>query len=106
MKRVGGIVLGLVLVIGFLPGAAGAWGEKVIIINPGHHGFRADCCVFISPGHAFRHHRFFVEQRFFEERFASPFVVVDPTPQFIWVPSFWWWNGFQWVWVPGHWANP
>ena len=22
----------------------------------------------------------------------------------IWVEPAWFWNGFQWVWVPGHWA--
>ena len=25
-------------------------------------------------------------------------------PQLVWVPGFWWWDGFQWVWAPGHWT--
>lgn len=28
---------------------------------------------------------------------------VQPAPPVIWVPGFWYWNGFVWVWVPPHW---
>jgi hypothetical protein len=30
-----------------------------------------------------------------------PVVVV---PQIIWVPGYWYWNGYQWVLVPGYWT--
>jgi hypothetical protein len=26
-----------------------------------------------------------------------------PAPGPTWVPGFWWWDGYQWVWYPGHW---
>lgn len=31
-------------------------------------------------------------------------VFVAPAPTVVWVPAFWGWNGFGWVWVSGHWA--
>ena len=30
-----------------------------------------------------------------------PIVVV---PQIMWVPGYWYWNGYQWVLVPGYWT--
>ncbi len=87
-----------------------------------HGGFHSGGVrVFIGHGHPFLHDRFFFSRRFFVERpffrreiivprfrstviLNAPFVAVAPFPARTWIPSFWQWNGFQWVWVPGHWA--
>ncbi|MBI3628202.1 MAG: YXWGXW repeat-containing protein [Candidatus Rokubacteria bacterium] len=33
-----------------------------------------------------------------------PSGVVESRP--VWVPGFWTWDGFEWVWVPAHWVIP
>lgn len=105
MRRMALVLLlvgGLVLV----PGGAWAHHRAHVVVVP--------CCVFIAPGHAFvprpffPHHGFFrprvfVEDGFIQAPFGSSAVIVTPQP--VWVPGFWWWDGFQWIWVPGHWAR-
>lgn len=34
----------------------------------------------------------------------APRAVV-PRAQPVWVPGFWAWDGFSWVWVPPHWRH-
>ena len=34
---------------------------------------------------------------------AVPHVPVFVAPRRVWVPGFYSWTGFYWVWVPGHW---
>ncbi len=100
MKRVA-LALSLVIGLTLLPGAAGA--------HHRHHGVFVGCCVFIAPVSPFVHHHFF-HNGFIDPRFGpsvivgSPAVVVVPQP--VWVPGVWQWTGFQWVWMPGHWAIP
>ncbi len=108
MKRIA-LVLALVLVVGltFMPGAAWAWrGQVHAFASP---GFQSACCVFIGPRHPVGHRHFFFSQGFFPPP-TSRFIAVDPVPQpaLVWVPGFWWWNGFQWLWWPGRWdvADP
>jgi hypothetical protein len=36
-------------------------------------------------------------------RFRGDAVVVAPAPGPVWVQGQWVWNGFNWVWWPGHW---
>jgi surface antigen len=33
-------------------------------------------------------------------------VVAQPTPDSVWVPGHWEWNGAQYVWIQGYWAVP
>ena len=35
---------------------------------------------------------------------VAPRSVGTPVIQPAWYPSQWVWNGYAWVWVPGHWA--
>lgn len=71
-----------------------------------HHGFvhhgggvsPAPCCV-----RAFPHSHVFVAQPFVSPFVVSPFVATRPAPAFVFVPGFWSWNGFNWIWVRGHW---
>ena len=101
MKRIAlAVALSLVIGLTLLPGAA--WAQQR------HQAFSAGCCVFIRPVNPFFHQQFahpgFVHRGFTQAPFGSTFIVVNPASQLVWVPGFWWWNGFQWVWAPGHWA--
>lgn len=30
-----------------------------------------------------------------------------PSPSYLWVRGNWYWNGFEYIWIPGHWqARP
>ncbi len=101
MKRIG-LALVLALTLTFLPG--GAWASHRH--HHGHHGFHRGCCVFVGPVgpvSPFFPHPFGLHRHFFFPP-SSTFIVVDPAPQQVWVPGSWWWNGFQWVWWPGHWV--
>lgn len=102
MKRLAlAFALALAVSLTLLAGAAGA--------HHRHHGIFVGCCVFIGPVSPFVHHHF-IHHGFIDPGFApsvivtNQVVVVDPVPQPVWVPGSWWWNGFQWVWWPGHWA--
>ena len=109
MKRFAlAFALALAVSLTLLAGAAGAsprhGGHVTVFVGP---GFQPTCCVFIGPRHSFGHHLFF-NNGFIGPGFApsvivtNPVVVVEPQP--VWVPDSWWWNGFQWVWWPGHWV--
>ena len=104
MRRIGlALSLALIVSLSLTPGAAWAWrGHVRVFVGP---GFQSACCVFIGPRHPFGHRPFFFSQGFFLPP-TSSFIVVDPVPQpaLVWVPGFWWWDGFQWAWSPGHWA--
>jgi hypothetical protein len=97
MSRALGLALAGSLTL--LPAAAWAWGND---------GFRTG--VLTSRGQPFGAHPF-VDHRFSHRRFRSDVVlintviVVRPFPHPVWVPAFWHWNGFAWVWVPGHGAT-
>lgn len=75
-----------------------------------HHGFHSGhVTVFIGHGHPFVHHPFVVHPHFIHPGFIHPhfgptFIVVNPAPNWVWVPGFGGWNGSNWVWVPGHWT--
>ena len=99
MKRlVLAFALALAVSLTLLVGAAGA--------HHRHHTFFVGCCVFISPGDPFVHHHF-IHHGFIDPRFgpsvigSSPVVVIQRQP--VWVPGFWRWTGWQWMWMPGHW---
>lgn len=110
MMRIGrtlGIVIAFAVSLTLLPGTAWAWGGHGFhsghggpFIGHGHHALHGGRCVFIGPGHPFVAHGFGAHHN------GSTVIAVHPAPQPVWVPGFWWWNGFQWVWAPGHWAVP
>ncbi len=117
MKRVG-LAVALAVSLSLVPGVASA-GHRHHGVHTGFHAGHAT--VFISPhpgfihGHPFAHQPFVVQRHFIhpgfippgfiDPRFGSTFIVA-PAPQPVWVPGVWWWDGFQWVWVAGHWVFP
>lgn len=104
MKRTTiGLALGLTLAFGLVPGTAWAWGPHAF--HGGHHprirhhhgGF------FTGHRHPLMHHKFrthhhphFTHHRSNHHR-TGPHHAGEPVS----IPSFWRWNGFGWVWVPG-----
>jgi hypothetical protein len=99
VKRMGlALALSLIGVLTLLPGPTWA-GDR--------HRTSAGCCVFIGPGHSSVIRHGFISRHGFIHPLVGPtFIVGAPVPQpaLVWVPGFWWWNGFQWVWSPDHWA--
>lgn len=88
---------------GVFPRPVDPWGRWA----PSGHGF-------VTPG--FRHHHGF------KHGFGPPVIVVVPprvmtpgkvvvghdgfvAPGGVFVPDHWAWDGFRWVWVPGHWSH-
>lgn len=118
MKRIGlalGIVIAFTASLTLLPRAAWAWGGHGFhgghpsgfhaghggaFVGHGHHAFHGGCCVFIGHGHPF------VTRGFSDPHSGSAVIGVNPAHQPVWIPGFWWWNGVQWVWAPGHRAFP
>ena len=98
------VILAATLIL--LPSATWAWGNRSFVaVRSGH------VSVFISSGQPFVHQHFF-SPHFVHHHFGSPVIittpviVVNPAPQPVWVQGSWWWNGFQWVWIPGYWFFP
>ena len=100
MRRIAlALSLALVVSLTLLPGAAWAWRNHVrVFVGP---GFQSACCVFIRPGPPFA-----IRHGFIHPHFGPTFIVVNPAPQPVWVPSFWHWTGVQWVWLSGQWVFP
>ncbi len=70
----------------FRPGFHHGFGPSVIVVVPPK--VVAPGKVFVGPGvRRFRVH----------DGFVAPGVVF--------VPDHWAWDGFRWVWVPGHWSR-
>ncbi len=92
MKRLA-VGFGLTLAIGLLatPHSVSAKGHHHHFHHPHHVVILPATPLFSSPG-VIRPHA------------VSPFVVGTPQP--VWVAGFWAWDGFGWVWVPGHWVFP
>jgi hypothetical protein len=60
-----------------------------------------------KPAHGFHNHGHFHKPHFTVPHFTVPtFTIAAPVivaPRRVWVPGFYSWTGFYWVWVPGHW---
>ena len=111
MKRFGiSILVAAALVILTLPQLASAGGAGVrlgagpFVAVPGHGAVRGGFVVpnqgfvvvpnqgfVVVPNHQF--HQF--------HHFRSPHV----SPQFVWQPGFWRWDGFRWAWTPSRWIQ-
>lgn len=33
-------------------------------------------------------------------------IPIAPTPDYVWVPGYWSWNGITWIWIRGSWRYP
>ena len=105
---IGGLGVAAALVVGAAPGTAQADGARApapsvfpVYPDPWRTGPAPAPSVFpVYPDPwrtEFRHHPGFRGHSFQDGR-------VFVTPQPVWVPPYWAWNGFTWVWIPGYWA--
>ena len=75
--------------------------------------FSAAESVFPKPVDPWRHwgkaphhkHRFTHPHGSFHSHPFKRRVIITPVPRAVWVNGYWAWNGFGWVWVPGHWVH-
>ena len=47
-----------------------------------------------------------IRHRYYDVR-VRPTIIVenyDPAPGYIWVAGYWQWNGYEWIWMSGHYA--
>ncbi len=79
--------------------------------GPHFIGHERDARPFVGQGQHFvghergRPHEFNSHPGFTRGHIGHPFgSTVIAVPRWVWVPGFWWWNGFDWVWAPGHWV--
>jgi hypothetical protein len=92
MKAPSVLTIGAAVVLALMAGpvAASDWPRPSVFphpVDPWSHWGRAQAPVVIAPPRAVvPHHGAFVRQP-------------------VWVQGFWTWNGFYWIWIPGHWAQ-
>ena len=72
--------------------------RRPVYVNNGRFVFR--------DGFSRRYVRPVIRQRYFDYRYRPQIIVEhhDPVPGYIWVQGHWNWNGYEWIWVSGHFA--
>jgi hypothetical protein len=57
-----------------------------------------------NNGRTFNYRRPVIRQRFFDVRVRPQILVEhhDPVPGYIWANGHWNWNGYEWIWIAGH----
>lgn len=55
-------------------------------------------------GRYYTYHRPVIRQRYYDVRFRPQIIVenYDPVAGYIWIQGNWQWNGYEWIWMPGH----
>jgi len=58
-------------------------------------------------GRYFTYRRPVIRQRYYDYRYRPQIIVenYDPVPGYIWIQGNWQWNGYEWIWVAGHYDN-
>ena len=70
--------------------------RRPVYVNNGYYQFH--------NGYRYRYARPVVRQRYYDYR-VRPQVIVEnyqPVTGYVWVPGSWQWNGYEWLWVSGH----
>jgi hypothetical protein len=59
-----------------------------------------------NGGYVRSYHRPVFTQRYTSYRYRPSIIVenYDPVPGYIWVAGNWNWTGYEWSWIPGHYA--
>ena len=92
MRRLMVIAFGLIVGLGLTvtPALANSWGRHE----------RQVVSVFPQPRDQWK--SWGVDHR--HGHFHRGGVIGAPAPTPVWVPPQWWWNGWGWQWVQGHWS--
>ncbi|MFN0252024.1 MAG: hypothetical protein ACKV2T_34425 [Kofleriaceae bacterium] len=59
---------------------------------------------YFSGGHSRAYHRPVIRYRY-RDYYRRPAIIVenyDPVPGYVWIAGQWSWNGYEWMWVNGH----
>lgn len=59
---------------------------------------------YFNGGYSHRYQRPVIRHRYYNY-YQRPAIVVenyDPVPGYVWVAGQWDWNGYEWIWVNGH----
>jgi hypothetical protein len=70
--------------------------RRPVHVNNGYYQFH--------NGHRYRYARPVIRQRYYDYR-VRPQVIVEnyqPVAGYVWMPGSWQWNGYEWVWISGH----
>jgi hypothetical protein len=73
--------------------------RRPVYINNGYYQFR--------NGSRYRYERPVIHRRYYDYR-VRPQIVVEnyqPVYGYNWVPGQWQWNGYEWIWTSGYYAN-
>lgn len=57
-------------------------------------------------GYRYRYARPVIRKRYFDYR-VRPQIFVEsyrPVTGYVWIPGQWQWNGYEWIWISGHYA--
>lgn len=93
-----GLFLAGTLALSSTPGWA--WNGAPRVTPPGTFAAPPDPWSHWPPHHF--HHRHFKSP---DVIFVVPGTTAFLPPPAFWVPAQWVWNGFGWIWVPGHWSR-
>ena len=69
---------------------------RIVYANNGYYAF--------GPNIRYRYARPVIARRYFDIRYRPALIVENyaPVTGYIWVRGHWNWNGYEWMWVPGH----
>lgn len=72
--------------------------RRPVYVNNGYFRF--------NNGYQRRYVRPVIRQRYYHYQYRPQIIVenYDPVPGYIWVQGRWDWNGYEWIWVSGHYA--
>ncbi len=72
--------------------------RRPVYVNNGYYQFH--------NGHRYRYSRPVIRHRYYDYR-VRPQPVVESYQSvtgYVWVPGQWQWNGYEWLWISGHYA--
>jgi hypothetical protein len=72
--------------------------RRPVHVNNGYYHFH--------NGHRYRYARPVIRHRYFNYRVRPQMIVesYQPVAGYIWVAGNWQWNGYEWIWISGHYA--
>jgi hypothetical protein len=77
--------------------------DRVVRVNRVRPTFRNN--RFYFSGGYYRDYRRPVINVRYRDYYRRPAIIVenyDPVPGYVWVQGNWNWNGYEWIWMPGH----
>lgn len=72
--------------------------RRPVYVNNGRFSF--------GNGYTRVYRRPVIRHRYYDYRVRPQIIIenYDPVPGYIWVQGYWSWNGYEWLWIDGHYA--